>query len=310
MIMKLPCAVVRDILPLYAEKMVETETQALVEEHLADCPDCRGKLSELSTDTGAPVETAEPLQSLKKQIRKRRRFAAAIAALCVFIMLFTYSCHENSIRLIPWEEGLIEVKGIEARPYNEVYHEDAFSAEMQDVTVDVLVFMEDSQCNGIKTTMIQEDDGTKTLIWQSWTSNPPGLGKTGEYNEQTFCPVPDRVIYDGGNQQKLLWGEPLSGGVEILPRLVLSYYMMIAAVAAAVLGVIWFAFRRRNAGKVLRQLFFAPISYVAAHLLIKGFSGVSFDPEEELVSILVLAAAIYALLSLTWQVWMQYRQGK
>ena len=308
--MKLPCAVVRDILPLYAEKMVETETQALVEEHLADCPDCREKLSELNTDTGTTVETAEPLQLLKKQIRKRRWFAAAIAALCVFVVLFTYSCHQNSMRLVPWEEGLIEVKGIEARPYSEVYGEDAVSAETQDTTVDVLVFMEDSRINGIHTTMIPEDDGTKTLIWQGWTSNPSGLSKARDYNEQTFCPIPDRVIYDGGNQQMLLWGKPLNGGAEILPRLVLSYYVMAAAVMAAALGVLWFAFRSRNAGKVLRQLFFAPVSYVAAHLLIKGFNATSFFLEDDLIRILVLTAAIYALLSLAWQVWMMHRQEK
>ena len=37
--MKLPCAVVRDLLPLYAEKMTESETQSLIEEHLQDCPE-------------------------------------------------------------------------------------------------------------------------------------------------------------------------------------------------------------------------------------------------------------------------------
>ena len=30
--MKLPCAVTRDLLPLYAEELVEQETQALIEE--------------------------------------------------------------------------------------------------------------------------------------------------------------------------------------------------------------------------------------------------------------------------------------
>ena len=32
--MKLPCAVTRDLLPLYAENMVEQETKVLIEEHL------------------------------------------------------------------------------------------------------------------------------------------------------------------------------------------------------------------------------------------------------------------------------------
>ena len=32
--MKLPCAVVRDLLPLYAEKLTEDETKKMVDEHL------------------------------------------------------------------------------------------------------------------------------------------------------------------------------------------------------------------------------------------------------------------------------------
>ena len=39
--MKLPCAVIRDLLPLYAEDMVEPETTDLIGRHLADCPACR-----------------------------------------------------------------------------------------------------------------------------------------------------------------------------------------------------------------------------------------------------------------------------
>ena len=38
MTVKLPCSVVRDLLPLYAEKMIETETQKLVS-HRAVLPD-------------------------------------------------------------------------------------------------------------------------------------------------------------------------------------------------------------------------------------------------------------------------------
>ena len=35
--MKLPCAVVRDLLPLYAENLTEDETKKLVDEHLESC---------------------------------------------------------------------------------------------------------------------------------------------------------------------------------------------------------------------------------------------------------------------------------
>ena len=39
--MKLECDVIRDLLPLYAEKLASPASSALVEQHLAACPACR-----------------------------------------------------------------------------------------------------------------------------------------------------------------------------------------------------------------------------------------------------------------------------
>ena len=137
--MKLPCAVTRDLLPLYAEELVEQETQALIEEHLTGCSACRAKLSEFKTETSAPIETAKPLQSLKKQLRKRRLYSAVIAALCVFIAVYAWFYHANERKLVPWEEGLIQAAGIEQRPYDEVFGQTDASDEPRRSNVDVLI---------------------------------------------------------------------------------------------------------------------------------------------------------------------------
>ncbi|MBR4332766.1 MAG: zf-HC2 domain-containing protein [Clostridia bacterium] len=305
--MKLPCAVTRDLLPLYAEKMVEPETGELIDQHLKDCPACREKLSELNTDTGAPVETAQPLQSLKKQIRKRRRYAAAIAALCVFVAVFTCFYHGNKMRLVPWEEGLIEVKGIEARPWQEVYGEDAVPAESNGDTVNVLVLRADSRINGTRESLFRDEDGKSTLILQGWTSQSGSTAR--EYHEMVFSPVPDRLIYEDGNEQRLLWGEPLNGGMETLPRLALGFYVILAAGLALVSGIAWFFLRGNKKSRIVRQVFFAPLSYLAAHLLIKGFRTESFFMERDFIAILLLTAALYALLSLAWQALLQRKRG-
>ena len=307
MSMKLPCAVTRDLLPLYAEKMVEPETGELIDQHLKDCPACREKLSELNTDTGAPVETAQPLQSLKKQIRKRRRYAAAIAALCVFVAVFTCFYHGNKMRLVPWEEGLIEVKGIEARPWQEVYGEDAVPAESKGDTVNVLALRADSRINGTRESLFLDEDGKSTLILQGWTSQSGSTAR--EYHEMVFSPVPDRLIYEDGNEQRLLWGESLNGGMETLPRLALGFYVILAAGLALVSGIAWFFLRGNKKSRIVRQVFFAPLSYLAAHLLIKGFRTESFFMEHDFIAILLLTAALYALLSLAWQALLQRKRG-
>lgn len=39
--MKMECDIIRDLLPLYAEKMVSAKSSEAVEEHLGECQDCR-----------------------------------------------------------------------------------------------------------------------------------------------------------------------------------------------------------------------------------------------------------------------------
>ena len=63
-----------------------------------------------------------------------------------------------------------------------------------------------------------DDDGSRTVLLQGWTSGGSGYF-IRDYNEMILYPVPDRVMYVDGAQQHLLWGKPLDGGVEILPRL-------------------------------------------------------------------------------------------
>ena len=54
--MKLSCDVIRDLLPLYADRAASADTAALVEEHLASCPACREELGRLGA--ALPAEPA------------------------------------------------------------------------------------------------------------------------------------------------------------------------------------------------------------------------------------------------------------
>ena len=305
MTMKLPCSVVRDLLPLYAENMIETETRTLVDEHLAECPECREKLSGIETGAEAPVDTAKPLASLKKQIRRRRWFAALCAGLLVFICVFTYFYHADDWVLVPWSEGLINVKGIESRPYGELFEERPL-AEQHESTVDALILETDSLLNGYEESLHIEDDGTRTLLMSGWStkSDFPVPRAKRDYTEQAIYPIPDRIVYTCEGTSHLLYGKPMSGGVEILPRLALAAYLLAALAAAAVLGLFWFLFRRKDRSWILRQLFFAPLSYAAAHYLILGFRTRSFFLEHDLGRILLLTACLYALFTLAWQIWL------
>ena len=316
--MKIPCSVIRDLLPLYAEKMVEPETENLVAEHLADCSDCREKLSAMKEKAEPAIETAKPLLNLKKQIRRRRWRAVAIAALCVFIILFTSFYHTSKMNMLPWKEGLIKVKGVEivspenrlGRTYATLYERDTEEIVPEKYTGEALVFDTDSSIVGTICTSFRDDDGTLTAVLQGIGRDSYSMNTGGSAHELVLYPVPDRVIYDYGNSQKLLWGEPLNGGTEVLPRLALAYYLLIAAALAAVSGLLWFIFRGKKDGIIMRQIFFAPAAYIAAHLLVKGTETTSYFMGRELYFILMIAIALYFLFTLTWQVWLQRRHER
>ena len=67
------CEVVRDLLPLYDEKLCSTESAALVEEHINNCAACKGILEALpktelpKTDTNA----LKPFEKVKRRLRAR-----------------------------------------------------------------------------------------------------------------------------------------------------------------------------------------------------------------------------------------------
>ena len=75
--MKLECDVIRDLLPLYAEKLASPASSALVEQHLAACPACRAELEKLREPVEVQTEPqpdmdAAPLKRLKKALLMKK----------------------------------------------------------------------------------------------------------------------------------------------------------------------------------------------------------------------------------------------
>ncbi len=321
--MKLPCAIVRDLLPMYAEKLTEEETTVLVKEHMEECAECRSRLAEIDTGIPSPVESTKPMMTLKREIRRRRLYAVLIAALCVFIGVFTYFFHATSMNYVLWQDGLIEVAGIRTVDPAELYGGDmrlpfgdeaaaepTIAPASTEQPREALILKVKSFINGFEEHTVVEEDGTTTLIMQALSTNQHSDQQGASYYEYTLYPVPDRLVYGFEQQQVLLWGPPADGGTAILPRLALAYYLIIAAVLAAVCGLAWGIFRKWKFGWILRQLFFAPVSYILSHLILKGFRTASSFMERDLISIIVLTVAFYGLLTVAWLVFLQRRKEK
>ena len=92
--MNLPCHLVRDLLPLYHDKLCSPDTAQDVEEHLGGCEACRAALDALDTPKDLPVpdagdlQRAQALQMLQRKLVRSRVITVVVSALAAVLVLF------------------------------------------------------------------------------------------------------------------------------------------------------------------------------------------------------------------------------
>lgn len=97
--MKLPCYLVRELLPLYHDKVLGEQAAADVKEHLDTCADCRAALDALDAGTGAEQALAAEqqqteaaaLRKVKSVLRKKQWVPAVAVTVAIFAALFMLS---------------------------------------------------------------------------------------------------------------------------------------------------------------------------------------------------------------------------
>ena len=91
--MKTNCDIIRDLLPLYAEHITSEASNALVEEHLAECEACRAELEKMEQPVPVRPEAQPdaPLRRIRAALQRRNIRAAigsVLAALCALVLIF------------------------------------------------------------------------------------------------------------------------------------------------------------------------------------------------------------------------------
>ena len=327
--MNLPCSVIRDLLPLYAEHLTSEESNNLVRDHMEGCDACREYFEHIQLPSAPVSEDAAPMRLLKKELRKRRWRTAAIVSLSVFLALFALLAYMTDARPLPYRQGLLNVEGLTS--YDPTAEQEAFGGVNRfqpegwqtAYPEQALVITRSQRVSGISSEYdVDDETGEVTVYLQYFTNKASGLSEKaagqgfvhasldGNSVQDCFYPVPDRIIYGLEGEQTLLWGEPMSGGVQFLPRLVLAYYALLAAGAAVILAILGFAFRRKPFHAVLLQILFAPLSYLLAQLVIKGTRTMSMFLTRDLAMIGVEALAFYLLFTLSHQAWRQHKRDQ
>lgn len=107
---KINCNIIGDLLPLYVDGAVSEDTKKLVEEHLAECEECKKAAEDMGKELVLPVhETVRAaetsfLQKMKKTWQKRRiRTAVISVAVTAGVILGSYMALTIPQWIIPYK---------------------------------------------------------------------------------------------------------------------------------------------------------------------------------------------------------------
>ena len=262
------CGIVKDLLPLVAERMASEESTAFVKNHLETCADCRAAFDAMQ----APVETepAAPLKTVRKAVKRRGWLIAGLIACLVAALIF----------------------GVFARLTKPIVIHSAYEA-FESIQIDKnQVRLYPTQ----NTRLMQENEtgtvhiGAYTTLWDLWTEGPDRF-RSYEVNLNGV----DAILFEpyDNTDHEILYqreGYPVEAGFA-LPRLVLNYYFLIALVGAAILAAVWLVLlltKKQKARRVFDVLLILAASFVLAFLA-AGFPATTIAPVRELAFVCVIA---------------------
>ena len=106
--MRNECNIIRDLLPLYAENMVSSDTAAFIEEHLKGCEACRKEYER----TKGPQPTQEishaaPLLKLSRKMKVKRIQTIALTAVFVIALFVSAFAVLDAPIYLPYSEGIV-----------------------------------------------------------------------------------------------------------------------------------------------------------------------------------------------------------
>ena len=327
------CSIVQDLLPLYAEDMLREETKGFVDGHLVQCAACRAELDALKADVKPAPVSAQPLRDLKRQLRRKKLTAVLLAVALALTLATAGFAYLTAPQYLPYDEtewmitrspraladgsimsdGLTDLSGIES------------------ISVNLL-----TPVSGTKVTSTQDPDSGKTVYfitaWRTPLDTWCGtfdVSDTGDHAQReanallnalgetesartlfTLDATNCTAIYyspNNGQDDVLLCGSR-DGGVISLPRLALGYYVLLSLALFITLGIAFFICRRKKAGKMLGYLALIPASYLAGHLLVKGFTTTSYQMQRDFSLIVFAAVLIYSAVLLALSLLRQKRE--
>jgi flagellar basal body-associated protein FliL len=291
--MRLSCDVIRDLLPLYAEKMVSDDTQTLVEEHLDACPCCKAELDKMVQPQKLPPDThIEPFRKAKKKLNTTKVYTAILSVLITLVITLTVVADLTAPQYLPYSKEIVTV------------------SEQEDGTV-YLSFSEEVAGYDINRYLTEDRTGYEYSI-STWETTWHKRIAKNNIGSIVINPDQENVVSiyyytaadlsgDFGLNNLLIYGKDLypNGGVVTLPRLVLGYYVIFSILLLGMLAVLYWVFHKNEKAKsMLEKALLVPVSYLLAHLCVKGLTTTSHSATRDFAVIMLVMFPIYGVLLL------------
>jgi hypothetical protein len=106
------CNIIKDILPLYVDGVVSDDTKEMVEEHLANCEECKKEVGLMKQELNIPAEKeASFIKDFKKKWRNKKIIISGLSIILTGLILlgvFSFVFHYD--RVVPYAEALIKIE--------------------------------------------------------------------------------------------------------------------------------------------------------------------------------------------------------
>ena len=280
------CNLIKDILPLYVEDMVSTDTREFVSEHLAHCAECRAAFERMQKAANFIPESGHdtdivPLKRVKRDLLIKRLQTicfTAILACAIATIIFGIL---TSPKFFPYSDSLLNV------------------IDVPDGSV-IITF--DREVTGYNCNKVFDNEtGTAIYRINAWTSSwDLHLSNRGKQN--MVIPF-DReteiqIFYaqNDGSDDVLIYGsnQNMEENGVTLPRLILMPYFLLAFLALVVLAILRTLLRKKQAIIVwIDRAIPFPISYLAAQLCTKGFHFTTYSSQRDFCIIILVAVLLY-----------------
>lgn len=278
------CNLIKDILPLYVEDMISTDTREFVSEHLEHCMECHAELERMRkaanfiSDTDPDTDIV-PLKRVRRDLFIKRLHTICFTAILACAIATVIFGILTSPKFFPYSDNLLNV------------------IDGSDGSV-IITF--DSEVTGYSCNEVSDNEteiyriNAWTTTWDLYSSN---RGKQNmvipsdrETNIQIFYAQND------GSEDVLIYGtnDNAYQDTVTLPRQIFLPYFMLAFLVLVILAVLRFLLKNKQATIVwIDRAILFPISYMAAHLCTKGINFMSYSSQRDFCVIILVAMLFY-----------------